>query len=59
MIPTTGVVRLDLSVPDARALLALLDTSDTFPDVVDALIEALARIPITAIGIQTPTTKGH
>ena len=35
-------VALQLSVVDATLLLALLRTSDTFPDVVDALIEALA-----------------
>ncbi|MEN6425992.1 MAG: hypothetical protein ABFE13_11550 [Phycisphaerales bacterium] len=34
-------VTITLSLPDAEALLRLLQSSDTFPDVVEALMESV------------------
>ena len=39
---TMRTIRLELSEPDAKALLKLLKTSDTFPDVVEELEGRLA-----------------
>ncbi len=37
-------VKVTLSMPDAKALLSLLCTSDSFPDVVEELRERIAII---------------
>jgi hypothetical protein len=42
--PARAQVQIALSAPDAQALLDLLQTTDTFPDVVDELRAALGGV---------------
>lgn len=37
-------IRLTISFPDARMLLALLETTDQYPDVVDVLRQAIDAV---------------
>ena len=45
-------MKIEISIPDAKALLALLETTTTFPDVVDEL-----RACLNPVGVRPAARK--